>query len=215
MTDLLIHDSAARTKRRFVPIDPAHVRLYVCGPTVYDLAHLGNARPVVVFDVLARLLRRRGYRVAVRDAGTGTPSVAAERGMWKEVGNVVFHLALLGVLVSVAVGSLFGYKGQRVVVEGESFVNTLIGYDSFTPGTNYDADWLEPFSIRLDRFEARFNRDTTDPRNYGEPLDFTGRFDGVPPGRARREATDEIMAAIQRLSGQETAGVYNERPSDT
>ncbi|NKE18676.1 cysteine--tRNA ligase [Neoroseomonas oryzicola] len=58
MTDLFLHDSAARTKRRFQPIDPAHVRMYVCGPTVYDLAHLGNARPVVVFDVLARLLRR-------------------------------------------------------------------------------------------------------------------------------------------------------------
>jgi len=47
----------------FSPIDPAHVRLYVCGPTVYDLAHLGNARPVVVFDVLARLLRRLYPRV--------------------------------------------------------------------------------------------------------------------------------------------------------
>lgn len=58
MTDLFLHDSAARTKRRFAPIDPTHVRMYVCGPTVYDLAHLGNARPVVVFDVLARLLRR-------------------------------------------------------------------------------------------------------------------------------------------------------------
>ena len=63
MTDLTIHDSAARTKRLFVPIDPSHVRLYVCGPTVYDLAHLGNARPVVVFDVLARLLRRLYPRV--------------------------------------------------------------------------------------------------------------------------------------------------------
>jgi cysteinyl-tRNA synthetase len=63
MTDLLLHDSAARSKRRFVPIDPGHVRMYVCGPTVYDLAHLGNARPVVVFDVLARLLRRLYPRV--------------------------------------------------------------------------------------------------------------------------------------------------------
>jgi cysteinyl-tRNA synthetase len=63
MTDLLLHDSATRMKRRFVPIDPAHVRMYVCGPTVYDLAHLGNARPVVVFDVLARLLRRLFPRV--------------------------------------------------------------------------------------------------------------------------------------------------------
>ena len=48
--------------------------------------------------------------------------------------------------------------------------------------------------------------------SFGEPIDFTGRYDGVPTGRARREATDEIMAAIQRLSGQTEAGVYNERP---
>jgi 1-acyl-sn-glycerol-3-phosphate acyltransferase len=46
---------------------------------------------------------------------------------------------------------------------------------------------------------------------FGEPIDFTGRFDGVPSGRARREATDEIMTAIQRLSGQPEAGAYNDR----
>ena len=49
---------------------------------------------------------------------------------------------------------------------------------------------------------------------FGQPLDFTGRADGVPLGRARREVTDEIMTAIQALSGQEPAGVYNERPPD-
>ena len=49
---------------------------------------------------------------------------------------------------------------------------------------------------------------------FGKPLDFTGRFDGVPLGRARREVTDEIMTAIQRLSGQEEAGVYNERANE-
>ena len=53
-----LHDSAQRRKRDFTPIDPGNIRIYVCGPTVYDLAHLGNARPVVVFDVLARFLRR-------------------------------------------------------------------------------------------------------------------------------------------------------------
>ncbi len=58
MTDLTLYNSATRRKERFEPLDPQHVRMYVCGPTVYDLAHLGNARPVVVFDVLARLLRR-------------------------------------------------------------------------------------------------------------------------------------------------------------
>ncbi|MGE0418537.1 MAG: cysteine--tRNA ligase, partial [Acetobacteraceae bacterium] len=57
MRDLYLHNSLTRRKERFVPLDPQHVRIYVCGPTVYDLAHLGNARPVVVFDVLVRLLR--------------------------------------------------------------------------------------------------------------------------------------------------------------
>ena len=49
---------------------------------------------------------------------------------------------------------------------------------------------------------------------FGEPIQVTGRYDGVPAGRARREVTDEIMTAIQALSGQEPAGVYNERPPD-
>ncbi len=56
--ELHLHNSLSRRREPFVPIDPGHVRLYVCGPTVYDLAHLGNARPVIVFDLLARLLRR-------------------------------------------------------------------------------------------------------------------------------------------------------------
>jgi cysteinyl-tRNA synthetase len=52
-----IYNTLARAKQRFEPIDPKNVRLYVCGPTVYDYAHIGNARPVVVFDVLFRLLK--------------------------------------------------------------------------------------------------------------------------------------------------------------
>lgn len=55
--DLTFHNTKTRRKERFEPIDPENVRMYVCGPTVYDRAHLGNARPVVVFDVLYRLLR--------------------------------------------------------------------------------------------------------------------------------------------------------------
>src|ERR1700743_2947710 len=55
---LLLHDTLAREKRPFIPADPKRVTMYVCGPTVYNYAHIGNARPVVVFDVLFRLLRR-------------------------------------------------------------------------------------------------------------------------------------------------------------
>ena len=55
---LMITNTLERAKVPFEPIDPSHVRMYVCGPTVYDYAHVGNARPAVVFDVVARLLRR-------------------------------------------------------------------------------------------------------------------------------------------------------------
>jgi cysteinyl-tRNA synthetase len=54
---LTIYNTLTRRKEAFTPLDPANVRLYVCGPTVYDYAHIGNARPVIVFDVLFRLLR--------------------------------------------------------------------------------------------------------------------------------------------------------------
>ena len=57
MTKIRLHNTKTRAKEDFTPIDPDNVRMYVCGPTVYDRAHLGNARPVVVFDVLNRLLR--------------------------------------------------------------------------------------------------------------------------------------------------------------
>ncbi|MGJ8595618.1 cysteine--tRNA ligase [Sulfitobacter sp.] len=57
MTTIKLHNTKTRKREEFVPIDPNNVRMYVCGPTVYDRAHLGNARPVLVFDVLNRLLR--------------------------------------------------------------------------------------------------------------------------------------------------------------
>jgi len=61
--DLLLYNTATRRKEVFAPVDPANVRLYLCGMTVYDLAHIGNARNVVLFDILVRLLRTRYPRV--------------------------------------------------------------------------------------------------------------------------------------------------------
>ncbi len=54
---LRLYNTLSRTKEDFAPLDPKNVRMYVCGPTVYDFAHIGNARPAIVFDVLFRLLR--------------------------------------------------------------------------------------------------------------------------------------------------------------
>ncbi len=84
MPELRLHNSLTRRREVFAPLDPSNVRLYVCGPTVYDLAHLGNARPVVVFDVLARLLRHRYPRVTyvrnITDVDDKINARAAESG---------------------------------------------------------------------------------------------------------------------------------------
>ena len=84
MAELFLHNTLTRRRERFVPIDPDHVRMYVCGPTVYDLAHIGNARPVVVFDVLARLLRRLYPRLTyvrnITDVDDKINARAAESG---------------------------------------------------------------------------------------------------------------------------------------
>ena len=63
MRDLYITNSLSRTKELFTPLNPGHVGLYVCGPTVYGDAHLGHARPAITYDVLVRLLRQSGYKV--------------------------------------------------------------------------------------------------------------------------------------------------------
>ena len=81
---LTIYNTLSREKEPFTPIDPAHVRLYVCGPTVYDYVHIGNARPVVAFDVLYRLLKRHYPRVTyvrnITDIDDKIMNRAAESG---------------------------------------------------------------------------------------------------------------------------------------
>ncbi|WP_354155206.1 MULTISPECIES: cytochrome c biogenesis protein ResB [unclassified Arthrobacter] len=135
----------------------------------------------------AGVLKKRGYRVDVRDDDGARPSLGAERGFAKEVGNLVFHTSLIGVLVSVAVGGLFGYSGQRILVEGDTFVNTLVGYDQFTPGTNFQSSQLQPYSIQLDKFDVLFDRES--PGKIGQPIDFNAEVTTreTPDSPARQE----------------------------
>ena len=63
MSTIKLYNTLSRQKQVFTPIDPSHVRVYACGPTVYGRIHVGNARPIVVFDVLVRVLRRLYDRV--------------------------------------------------------------------------------------------------------------------------------------------------------
>ncbi len=80
-----LHNSAARKKVDFKPIDPAHVRIYACGPTVYDLAHVGNARMMVVFDLIVRVLRDAFPKVTyvrnITDVDDKINAAATEQGL--------------------------------------------------------------------------------------------------------------------------------------
>jgi cytochrome c biogenesis protein len=109
--------------------------------------------PEVVLERAAKALRRKRFRV---DAGDD--AVAAERGHLREAGNLVFHLAVIVVLVGVAVGSLFGYKGGVIMLNGEDygFSNNLTQYDDFAPGALFDPDVMEPFSFSITDFEVEW-----------------------------------------------------------
>jgi cytochrome c biogenesis protein len=108
-----------------------------------------------VDDVHARavaVLKKRGYRVVSGEDG----AVSAERGYLREVGNLLFHLSVIVVLVGFAVGSLFGYKGGVILVVGNGFSNNLTQYDDFVPGSLFDADDMEPFSFDVDSFDVNW-----------------------------------------------------------
>lgn len=132
----------------------------------------GGPTPEQALDDAAKVLRRRRYRVDVRES-----SVGAERGYLKEVGNILFHVSLVGVLIFVAAGSMFSYRGQKVLIEDEAFVNALVAYDNFYPGTWFSESDLEPFSVRLNSFERAFDRqinpDGEPNAHFGQALDFT------------------------------------------
>lgn len=117
-------------------------------------------------DTLHRQLRRRGYRI-VRFGS----AISAERGYLRESGNLVFHVSLIGVLITFGLLSGFGYTGQKIIIQGQTFSNVLAGYDTFSGGRFFDRDTLEPFTLRLDDFEASYDIDleTRDPK----PRDYT------------------------------------------
>ena len=128
-------------------------------------------------------LKSKRFRV---DAEKG--SIRAEKGYLRETGNLLFHTSLIGVLISVGLGGALSYSAQRVLVEGETFVNNEAGFDSFTPGLLYDSKNLTPFSITLDKFETTY--DYKNPNNYGRPLDFIAT---VTSKLANQSATKEVI----------------------
>jgi len=116
------------------------------------------------------LLKRARYRVE-RYELRGEPSVSAERGYLRETGNLIFHTAMVGILVAVGIGGGFGFAGQRVIVEGQSFVNTLAAFDSFNPGRFFDPATLPPYKLSLRELDVVY--ETQNRNAIGLPIDFT------------------------------------------
>ena len=112
-----------------------------------------------------KVLKSKRYKVALH-----ADSVSAEKGYIRETGNLVFHFSLIGVLIAVGVGGGLSFSGQRVLVVGDSFVNNLASYDSFSPGTFFNESQLEPFSVKLEDFQVLY--DLQNPNNLGQPIDF-------------------------------------------
>lgn len=118
----------------------------------------------------------RGYKKHTSTRDDGVIEISAERGYGRETGNLVFHLALVGLLVVTAWGQLVQYRGQAVVVEGESMVNSAVDYDTFTSGAWFDTASQEPFRIRLDEFHSSFT-DAARPDEFIADVTLT-RGDG-------------------------------------
>ena len=134
-------------------------------------------------DVLTRaeqVLTGKGYRT--KRYGD---SIAGETGYLRESANLLFHFALLGVLVSLALGTGFKYSGQRVLVEGQTFTNDLASYDSFTSGAWFSSNSLTPFSLQLESFTPTYQFDVMS--GQAEPLDFTAGLTTKEAGADQRQ----------------------------
>jgi cytochrome c biogenesis protein len=138
--------------------------------------------PEAALQAAARALSGRRFRVR-----TGPGWVAAEKGYLREAGNLLFHIALLGCLVSIGLGGLFGYRADRLLVAGTSFSNTVTALDEFHPGRLVSPGDLQPFTVTLDRFSASY---VTSGPLTGQPSSFTAaiRYADTPQSPVHRYA---------------------------
>ncbi|MEY9993375.1 cytochrome c biogenesis protein [Streptomyces sp. V4I8] len=130
-----------------------------------------EAEPGQVREAALALLKKRRFR-----AHLAGDAVAAEKGYLREIGNLAFHIALIVMLVAFAWGQLFKSEGNKLLVEGNGFSNTLIAYDDFKSGNLFTADDLTPFSFSLNDFTGTYeisgpNKGT--PRTYQAALTYS------------------------------------------
>ncbi|MDF5754953.1 cytochrome c biogenesis protein ResB [Spongiactinospora sp. TRM90649] len=158
-----------RELRREPPAAPRNLsRLPHSGSFETDAETDSKTEAATTVEEVAATLRRRRFRVV-----TGPGWVAGEKGYLREAGNLLFHTSLVGLLIAVGVGALYGYRGNVIIIEGNGFANTVAAYDRYIPGSQVSAESLEPFSFRLDDFKVDYQISGDRP---GQVLDYTGRL---------------------------------------
>ncbi|WP_237770256.1 cytochrome c biogenesis protein ResB [Ornithinimicrobium sp. CNJ-824] len=130
-----------------------------------------DAAPEAVVAAARAELGGRRYRLRTEEDGSLV--VSAEKGYLKETGNLLFHLAVLGVIVSVAVGHLFGWRGEIIVKEGETVTTGPSAFDTLNLGPLVDPDDIPVFSLRLDDLDVEFESEA-EGAQFGQPRRFAG-----------------------------------------
>jgi cytochrome c biogenesis protein len=138
-----LHLKALRSAPPKAPAHPGRLR--------FGQTFTTTLPPQEVVQRAGSMLRRMRWRVASTDE-----TVSAEKGYLRETGNLLFHIALLILLAGIGLGSVFGYSGTVLVVQGDGFTNGLISYDQFKAGALINTDKLSPWNLHLDKFDATY-----------------------------------------------------------
>ena len=148
------------------------------------LSFLGPGTEDEAYGRALAYFRRGRWKLieGVRTDTSGVPLrwIAAQKGNLREVGNLLFHVALVGILVGVAAGALFGWRGNVIVREGQGFSNTLTQFDAWGGGRLVDPSVLQPFAFTLTDFAVEFERGSAQrgaPRLFEAHLDYSAGLD--------------------------------------
>jgi len=138
-----------------------------------------RADPEQVVEAARRTLRAGRWRTVRRETHAGS-ELSAEKGYLRESGNLVFHVALVGLLVGIAVGGLYGFKGTVLVKEGDGFANAVFNFDDIRPGRRFVETSLVPLHFTLDDFRATYG-----PEGKARTFDADVRWAGGPDAALR------------------------------
>ncbi|MDQ1698445.1 MAG: cytochrome c biosis protein, partial [Frankiaceae bacterium] len=135
--------------------------------------------PDAVIARAREVLKTQHWRTELRAEPDGAWSVGAEKGYLRETGNLVFHVSLVVLLIGIALGGLFGYKGTVLVTDGGSFSDVPSSYDVFTPARLGSESALPPFSFTLRKFTASY-QPSGEPKSFHAYLDYRSTPDAPP-----------------------------------